>query len=365
MTRNSISESSKHSMVTRIITATVLIGVLAPCTIFGGWAFFVLIAFLSIVAIYEILKTPGPQRYPVYVMVVVYLFLLGMIFWNFASNWVGAPNPTNGGRFSLNFIYLSLLALLCYGLTLFLIAIISPKVQLADVTYLFTVGFVIVAGFLGIFFCRYFGNATGITTFPGLYVNPSWSTLPVAASDYFTAFYEAHGVNQNLASCILLMFIAGGTWGSDVGAYFFGMLFGKHKMNPRISPHKTWEGFFGGMFVGWGLSLGLAALMEFVFNQPLIPGLLQFRYSALLDGMGVLHGQAWPFIVCVGFLLPTVGNIGGFLFSLIKRQYGIKDYGKIFPGHGGVIDRFDSMLINCACVAFVLILTMNGWNIFR
>ncbi len=352
-------------MVTRIITSIVLVGVLAPCAIFGGWSFFVLIAFLAIVAIHEMLKTPGPQRYPLYVMAIVYLFILGMIFWNFASNWVGYPNPVNGGRFSLNFIYVSLLALLCYGLVLFLIAIISPKVQLADVTYLFTVGFILTAGFLGIYFCRYIGNAYGITTFGDLMVKPSWSAVPVKASEYFFRYYEAHNINQELASCWLILFIAGGTWGSDIGAYFFGMLFGRHKMNPRISPHKTWEGFFGGMVVGWGLSLGLAALLEFVFDKPLIPGLLQFRYSALLYEMNVLHGQAWPFIVGVGFLLPTIGNVGGFLFSLIKRQYGIKDYGKIFPGHGGVLDRFDSMLINCACTAFVIILTMNGWNIFR
>ena len=78
--------------------------------------------------------------------------------------------------------------------------------------------------------------------------------------------------------------------------------------------------------------------------------------------MGIFNGQAWPLLVIVIVLLPFVGNVGGFLFSLIKRQYGIKDFGKIFPGHGGVIDRFDSILTNCIAISALISITAYGWS---
>ena len=60
--------------------------------------------------------------------------------------------------------------------------------------------------------------------------------------------------------------------------------------------------------------------------------------------------------------MPTVGALGGLIFSLIKRTYGIKDFGKIFPGHGGVIDRFDSVLISSIAMAIIIQLTASGWS---
>jgi phosphatidate cytidylyltransferase len=79
--------------------------------------------------------------------------------------------------------------------------------------------------------------------------------------------------------------------------------------------------------------------------------------------MHVLNGQASVLLVLVSLMIPVVGNVGGFLFSLIKRQYGIKDFGKVFPGHGGVIDRFDSVLINSIVLSIVLLVTAYGWNL--
>lgn len=359
---NSLSSSSWHSMLTRTITGILFVAVIVPCAVFGNWFYFVLIAFCSVVALREVLKAPGPQKYNVLVQIVVYVFALSFIYWNFCKGWINQPNPTNGGRFALNNLYVSMIALVLYLLVLFLISIVSPKFQLSDVTYLYSISILVALGFSGIYFLRYFPNATGIvgnhTT-----VIPEWDRLGIIeASNYFSKYYNHLGYNQNWSTCLMIVFVAFGTWGSDIGAYFFGLLFGKHKMNPRISPHKTWEGFFGGCLFSWVFTLGFAALMEYVFKLPLIPGLIQFQHSDLLEAMGVLHGTAWPFLVGIGFLLPIVGNVGGFLFSLVKRQYGIKDFGKILPGHGGIIDRFDSMLINSICTSFIVILTAHGWN---
>ena len=104
----------------------------------------------------------------------------------------------------------------------------------------------------------------------------------------------------------------------DAGAWLIGSLFGKHKMIPRISPNKTWEGAAG------GLVLGCAGSALFAY----------FTKLALPMEM----------IAACSLILPPVSMIGDLAFSLFKRYYGIKDYSNLLPGHGGVLDRVDSLL---------------------
>ena len=105
---------------------------------------------------------------------------------------------------------------------------------------------------------------------------------------------------------------------TDVFAYFTGLKFGRHKLNERISPKKTIEGFIGGWFFG---------------------GLTSFIYAWFCHFFGI--GLA--FILVCSIILPIVSQIGDLAFSLIKRHYGVKDFSQIIPGHGGVMDRFDSL----------------------
>ena len=122
----------------------------------------------------------------------------------------------------------------------------------------------------------------------------------------------------------LLAFI--GAWVTDTFAYFTGMLLGKHKLIPDVSPKKTVEGAVGGIafcvvaFVGFGILYNNLWLLEGDTPLPL-----------------------W-LMAAVGLLVSLVSQIGDLSLSLLKRKYGIKDFGKIFPGHGGVMDRFDSVL---------------------
>ena len=351
-------------MVQRVITGIVLVAVLLPCIVFGDWAFFVLFAVFSVVGVHEILKAPGPRKYNWLVQLVVYVFVLSFIFWIFLKDyWYSEVSPLNGNSgFYLDTIYISVIALVIYLFLLFLIAIATPKVQLSDVTYLFSIGVFFALGFQGMYFLRYFGNGAGFYGNTTL-ITTSFTDTPIKASNYFASYYEAYGLNQSYASCLTFCYLLIGTWMADVGAYFFGMLFGKHRMNPRISPHKTWEGFFGGVLVSIAFSLGFAAIFEYCFDMPLIPGILQFQHSDFLESAGVFGGTAWPFIVLCSVLMPFVGNIGGFLFSLIKRQFGIKDFGNFFPGHGGVIDRFDSVMSNAVVIACIVVITAGGWNL--
>ncbi len=120
-------------------------------------------------------------------------------------------------------------------------------------------------------------------------------------------------------------------WGSDTMAYFSGFLFGKHKLIPDVSPKKTVEGAIGGV-IG-------AALIAVVYGY-LIQSLTDYSPSPLLLGIS-------------GAAVSVLAQCGDLIMSLIKRENGIKDYGTLFPGHGGVLDRFDSVLISAPTLYFI------------
>ncbi len=110
---------------------------------------------------------------------------------------------------------------------------------------------------------------------------------------------------------------------SDTGAYFAGLTFGKHKLAPTISPKKTVEGLVGGV-LGAIVGMLIYCLILAVFLD------MPVNY-----GIGAVYGILGSF----------AGVFGDLSFSVIKRQYGIKDYGNLIPGHGGILDRFDSMIV--------------------
>ena len=131
---------------------------------------------------------------------------------------------------------------------------------------------------------------------------------------------------------IILVFMV--SWVTDVGAYFVGMLLGKHKLIPEISPKKTVEGAIGGIVVATSAYL-----------------LYGFVLDTLIPDMSVNY----LFLGVFGFLLSIFSQLGDLVASLIKREYGVKDYGRIFPGHGGILDRFDST-ISVSVVLMILCL---------
>ncbi len=106
-------------------------------------------------------------------------------------------------------------------------------------------------------------------------------------------------------------------WSNDTFAYLGGSLFGKNKMIERVSPGKTWEGTIIGVLITFGLS--------FLFNK------------LIYD----LHDNTW---IVLGILVPILATVGDLVESKLKREAGVKDSGSIMPGHGGVLDRFDSLI---------------------
>jgi len=113
-------------------------------------------------------------------------------------------------------------------------------------------------------------------------------------------------------------------WASDVGAYCFGMLFGKHKLFPRISPKKSWEGFFGGIITAIVASI---LVSKFMFSGE------------------SLHWMHWMHWIIISVITSVFGVFGDLVMSMLKRSAGVKDSGNIMAGHGGILDRFDAVFL--------------------
>ncbi len=140
----------------------------------------------------------------------------------------------------------------------------------------------------------------------------------------FSSIVMLHDINYGDTAhgryMYILIFV--GAWIPDIAAYFCGRFFGRHKLIPDVSPKKTVEGAIGGVIFG-GLSFVL--------------------FGFIIGRLG-LGAPKYIELAVAGVVIAIVSIFGDLVASLIKRQYGIKDYGKVFPGHGGVMDRFDSII---------------------
>ena len=145
--------------------------------------------------------------------------------------------------------------------------------------------------------------------------------LPMCSIITLNHTHEQHGL-------ALLLLGLGGAWIADSGAYFVGSSMGKHKLCPSISPNKTVEGFIGGIFFN---------VVYFV--------LFAVIYSAICKRNGIGFAMDPFSSIIVAMVCAVLGTIGDLTASVMKRQLEIKDFGKLMPGHGGLLDRFDSVLL--------------------
>jgi phosphatidate cytidylyltransferase len=154
----------------------------------------------------------------------------------------------------------------------------------------------------------------------------------------FTAIVYIHDYISYGKYIYLLVFIC--AWMTDIFAYFIGRFFGKHKLIPAVSPKKTVEGAIGGIV--------FCVISTVVFG-------------IIMDTFFVESGSANYIVLAIsGIFISVVSQIGDLIMSVIKRHYGIKDYGKLFPGHGGILDRFDSVL----AVSVLLAVITTYFNMF-
>lgn len=128
------------------------------------------------------------------------------------------------------------------------------------------------------------------------------------------------------AGAVYLWLAFVGTWSSDTFAYFVGSKFGKHKLAPAVSPNKTWEGTIGGVA---GSVIGVTLM-------------------GAACALNIVHGAI------IGLLIGVVAPLGDLVESIIKRYTGVKDSGRLLPGHGGVLDRFDSVMFAAPVVYYYI-----------
>lgn len=151
------------------------------------------------------------------------------------------------------------------------------------------------------------------------FINIAYTIIPVLyIAIPFAMLFDLGFYNSNDYSFQIILGFFFLLWTSDTGAYLSGRFFGKHKLFERISPKKTWEGSIGGTI----LTVGIAYVLS-----------LYFSHLSLTN---------W---IVMGILTATFGGLGDLVESMLKRSLNIKDSGNILPGHGGILDRFDGLLI--------------------
>jgi phosphatidate cytidylyltransferase len=162
-----------------------------------------------------------------------------------------------------------------------------------------------------------FAMLNGIA-YPGIKAGTGeWTGTIIPTSDY----------NPHILLGMIFMI-----WANDTGAYLIGSKFGKHKLFERISPGKTWEGSFGGAF--------FAVLIAFIIS-------IYFKDIELMDWM------------IISSIVIVFGTLGDLVKSLLKRSIGVKDSGTILPGHGGILDRFDSIIMASPFVLLYIVLRFH------
>lgn len=264
-------------MTKRVVSAIIMVLLFIPFLVIGGTPFIILMSVLGVLGLYELLKIRGEakKKFPVFMRIIAYLMTVFLIV-------------NNAGSIDLQYdIDYRLISAIIF---LFLVPMVfinnSKKYNLNDALFL-----------------------VGSVVFIGL----SFNLLSVIR-------------NFNVAYFIYLLLI---TTMTDSFALFTGMLIGKHKLAPEISPKKTIEGAIGGTLMGTIIS---TAFYVTVINSniPLV------------------------FVILITLALTAVGQVGDLAFSAIKRYYGQKDFSDLIPGHGGILDRFDSLVF--VVLAFILVL---------
>ncbi len=147
------------------------------------------------------------------------------------------------------------------------------------------------------------------------------------------ALRQYHYNSDHFAGAWWLLFVMLLVWGADSGAYMFGKLFGRHKLAPKVSPGKTWEGFAGGLIS--------SAIIAWVFSL-----------------LAPLTVDSRTLLICA--IIATLASVLGDLTeSMFKREAGIKDSGNLIPGHGGILDRIDSLTAAIPVFACLLLLVFH------
>jgi len=168
----------------------------------------------------------------------------------------------------------------------------------------------------------------------GAYIGWAWTIAGILYVGWLLSYLVALRLDSGRNWVFFALFT---TFGSDTTAFFVGRALGRHHLAPHISPGKTWEGTIAGVFG--------AIIVSLLF---IIPSPLSLPLS---------YGQA----IFLGLLVSILGQLGDLVESLLKRNMGVKDSGKLIPGHGGVLDRMDSIVFAGIVVYYYVLAYSSGW----
>ena len=272
-------------MIKRILTGTAIL-VATVVVLWFAWTplYPTVWAALGVIGVWEFLRAFGFHRRPVYVVPSLsFAVAIPYVCYYLAEAWEG--------------IFWIFVVLVIYLLWLMLIAVLlHPRVTMTEMAQVF----------LGVsYICLGFASMTLL--------------YKLGCTKLNNAKRTDNPLNEGVVY-VIPVFI--GAWVTDTFAYFTGVLFGRHKLAPELSPKKTIEGSIGGLAF---------SMIAFILSGIII---------------GRITGRRPNYVVfpLAGLLMSLLSQVGDLFMSKIKREHGIKDYGRIFPGHGGVLDRFDSIL---------------------
>ena len=317
---NEISEGTKMSMKTRIIVAVIGLCVVLPPFFLGDWFFLALVLALTVIGCWEIVHC-GKKGYSFWLYFVTITVGVLCVNWPLFQGLINdliQGNPSHGHAFDyFRSMYLSLPVMFIGICLLFLVAILHQSFTVKDGCFITAMVVIVSLGLQGLLFVRYFSS----------FINNQ-------PRDWFNSF-------DNFASCSFAAYGVLGTFMTDIGAYFVGVFFGKNKINERISPKKTYEGFWGGIVISALVTMAFAFILS-ATGHSILPRVYDLEH--------------WYNIVFMSILMPFMATLGDFVFSAVKRYYEIKDFGNIMPGHGGVLDRLDSIVFVFASLALFTLL---------
>lgn len=289
-------------MKTRTITGVLLFLFLAPFIIFGGYIMAILAFVLLALSTYEFLdvKRKAKQKnIPIYIYVISFIFSYLLVFdiplfeahsFDYSSGLLTS--------YSMNLLWIIL-----FLAVLLTCSVFDKRFEIVDAFYSFATIIYLSLGIKGLLYIRSIG-----------------------------------GIENIKEGLLLICYVFIVTCFTDMFAYFGGMTCYKvlknkvHKLNERISPKKTIEGTIVGTIFGTGFGVLFALL---------------FLKTTTLS-------YHWSMYLLLSFLLSIFGQIGDLILSANKRHFAIKDYSNLLPGHGGILDRFDSLLLNCMITAIFI-----------
>jgi len=166
----------------------------------------------------------------------------------------------------------------------------------------------------------------------GIFTSWAWTMAGILYVGWLLSFLVALRLEAGREWVFLALFV---TFGSDTAAYFVGKALGRYRLAPGISPGKTWEGAIAGAVAAMAVSI----------------------VAVILFGLPISYGQA----IALGLLVSVLGQLGDLVESLLKRNMGVKESGRLMPGHGGLLDRMDSVVFAGVTVYYFFLTYSNGW----